>query len=591
MIVTVNRPTVFSYRRNPMPTSLARLDQQLRVAGGKGSVSLLLKNANLINVLSGTIQNTHIAIYRGQVVGFGDYKAEKEVDLNNAYVCPGFFDGHLHIESSLMVPMEFARAVVPRGTTTVIIDPHEIANVLGLEGIRYMLDETEAMPLDVYMMLPSCVPSTDMETSGARLTSSDLEMFLGMDRVLGVGEMMNFPGVIARDRDVLKKILIAKRKRIDGHSPQLTGHDLSAYISAGIRSDHETTDLDEAREKLEKGMYLMIREGTTARNLEALLPAITSTNARRAFFVTDDRHPLDLRDDGHIDAVVRKAIRFGLDPILAIQMATLNTAEYFHLEHTGAIAPGFQADLLVFDDLQSLNIRDVYKRGELIARNGRMTKRRRYHIDSGIRSTVNTHWMLIQDMKIEDKEKDVRVIEIIPDQILTKSTAARMPSRDGYLEPDIIRDILKVVVVERHTASGEVGVGFVKGFGLKNGALASTVSHDSHNIVAVGTSDDEILAAAIEIVKMRGGQVVINNGRLVQSLPLPIAGLMNDRPLENVAHAVERLINAAQKLGSTLRDPFMALSFISLPVIPELKLTNFGLVDVNAFKLVSLYVD
>ncbi len=574
-----------------MPKSLARLDQQLRVAGGDGSVHLLLKNANLINVLSGTIQNTHIAIYRGQVVGFGDYNAEKEVDLNNAYVCQGFFDGHLHIESSLMVPTEFARAVLPRGTTTVIIDPHEIANVLGLEGIRYMMDETEDMPLDVYMMLPSCVPSTDMETSGARLTSSDLEMFLGMERVLGVGEMMNFPGVIARDRDVLKKILIAKRKRIDGHSPQLTGHNLSAYISAGIRSDHETTDLDEAREKLEKGMYLMIREGTTARNLEALLPVITSTNARRAFFVTDDRHPLDLRDDGHIDAVVRKAIRFGLDPILAIQMATLNTAEYFHLEHTGAIAPGFQADLLVFDDLQSLNIREVYKRGELIAKDGRMTKRRRPHTNSGIRSTVNTHWMLIQEMKIEDKEKDVRVIEIIPDQILTKSTTARMPSRDGYLEPDIIRDILKVVVVERHTASGQVGVGFVKGFGLKNGALASTVSHDSHNIVAVGTSDDEILAAAIEIVKMRGGQVVVKNGGLVESLPLPIAGLMNDRPLENVANAVERLIKAAQKLGSTLRDPFMALSFISLPVIPELKLTNFGLVDVKTFKSVPLYVD
>ena len=574
-----------------MNTPLTHLDRQLQVARGEGSVDLLLKNSNLVNVLSGTIQKTHVAIYRGQVIGFGDYPAHTEVDLDGAYVCPGFFDGHVHIESSYLVPREFARSVVPRGTTAVVIDPHEIANVLGLEGIRYMLDETEDVPLDVYMMLPSCVPATDMETSGARLTSADLEMFLGIDRVLGVGEMMNFPGVIERDPEVLKKILMAHRKRIDGHSPGLTGRDLSTYISAGIGSDHETTDPDEAREKLEKGMYLMIREGTTARNLEALLPAITSTNSRRAFFVTDDRHPLDLRDDGHIDAVVRKAIRFGLDPIIAIQMATLNTAEYFRLENIGAVAPGYQADLIVFDDFQSLTIREVYKKGELVARDGRMVKKRRRRVSSGIRSTVNTHWMLIQDMKVEDRGKDVRVIEIVPDQIYTKSTIAKMPSVDGFLEPDILRDILKVVVVERHMASGQVGVGFVKGFGLKRGAIASTVSHDSHNIVVLGTSDDDILSAAIEIVKLRGGQVVVEYGGLTEALPLPIAGLMTEQPLNEVARCVERLTKACRRLGSTLHDPFMALSFISLPVIPELKLTYRGLVDVTSFQPVSLYVD
>jgi adenine deaminase len=574
-----------------MTTSLANLDRRVRVARGSGPVDLLLKNANLINVLSGNIQKTHIAIFSGQVVGFGDYPTHQEIDLGGAYVCPGFFDGHVHIESSYLVPQEFARAVVPRGTTTVIIDPHEIANVLGLEGIRYMLDETEKVPLDVYIMLPSCVPSTDMETSGAILTSSDLEMFLGMDRVLGVGEMMNFPGVIERDPEVLKKILMAHRKRIDGHSPGLSGRDLSAYISAGIRSDHETTDTDEAREKLENGMYLMIREGTTARNLESLLPAITSTNSRRAFFVTDDRHPLDLRDDGHIDAVVRKAIRLGLDPILAIQMATLNAAEYFRLEDSGAIAPGYQADLVVFDDLKSLNIRDVYKSGQLVARDGRMMKRRPRHVSSGIRSTVNTHWMLIQDMRVKDRGKKVRIIEIVPDQIYTRASVARLPADGGFLMPDLNRDILKTVVVERHMASGQVGVGFVRGFGLKRGALASTVSHDSHNIVAVGTSDDEILAAAIEIVKLRGGQVAVENGRLLDSLPLPIAGLMTERPLNDVARTVERLARICRRLGSDLHDPFMALSFISLPVIPELKLTNRGLVDVTAFKQVPLYVD
>jgi adenine deaminase len=572
-------------------TTLANLDKQLRVARGDGQADLLLMNANLINVLSGSIQKTHIAIFGDQIVGFGDYPAVKRVDLEGAYVCPGLFDGHVHIESSYLVPQEFAWAVVPRGTTTVVIDPHEIANVLGLEGIRYMLDETEDVPLDVYMMLPSCVPATNMETSGARLTSADLEMFLGIERVLGVGEMMNFPGVIERDPEVLKKILIAQRKRIDGHSPGLTGRDLSTYISAGIRSDHETTDPDEAREKLENGMHLMIREGTTARNLEALLPAITSTNSRRAFFVTDDRHPMDLRDDGHVDAIVRKAIRFGLDPVIAIQMATLNAAEYFRLEQSGAIAPGYQADIVVFDDLKSFKIREVYKKGKLVARDGKMVAKRPTRTSNGIRSTVNTHWMLIQDMKVEDKGKDIRVIEIVPDQIYTKASVARLLSNDGYLEPDITHDILKVVVVERHMASGQVGVGFVKGFGLKKGAMASTVSHDSHNIVVVGTSDDEILAAAIEIVKLRGGQVVVEDGALMEALPLPIAGLMTDKPLYEVAKTVERLTNACRRLGSTLRDPFMALSFISLPVIPELKLTNRGLVDVLKFKPVSLYVD
>jgi len=574
-----------------MTTPLAHLDKRLQVAKGDGQVDLLLTNAHLINVLSGSIQNTHIAIFGDQIVGFGDYPAQKRVDLEGAYVCPGLFDGHVHIESSYLVPQEFARAVVPRGTTTVVIDPHEIANVLGLEGIRYMLDETENLPLDVYMMLPSCVPSTNMETSGARLTSADLEMFLGIDRVLGVGEMMNFPGVIERDPEVLKKILIANRKRIDGHSPGLTGRDLSAYVSAGIRSDHETTDPDEAREKLENGMHLMIREGTTARNLEALLPAITSTNSRRAFFVTDDRHPLDLRDDGHVDAIVRKAIRYGLDPILAVQMASLNAAEYFRLEHSGAIAPGYQADLVVLDDLREFKVRDVYKKGRLVARGGRMVVKRLPRANSGIRSTVNTHWMLIQDMKVADKGKDIRLIDIVPDQIYTKASVARLKAVGGYLESDISRDILKAVVVERHMASGQVGVGFVRGFGLKNGAIASTVSHDSHNIVVLGTSDDDILAAAIEIVKLRGGQVVVEQGALLEALPLPIAGLMTEKPLNEVAHTVERLTNACRRLGSSLHDPFMALSFISLPVIPELKLTNRGLVDVTAFKAVPLHVD
>jgi adenine deaminase len=573
-----------------MTTTLAHLDRQLQVARGGGPVDLLLKNAHLVNVLSGTIQKTNIAIYSGQVVGFGDYAAEKVIELDGAYVCPGFFDGHVHIESSYLVPREFARAVVPRGTTSVVIDPHEIANVLGLEGIRFMLDETENLPLDVYIMLPSCVPATEMETSGARLTSADLEMFLGIDRVLGVGEMMNFPGVIQRDPEVLKKILIAHRKRIDGHSPGLKGRDLSAYVSAGIRSDHETTDPDEAREKLENGMYLMIREGTTAQNLESLLPAITSTNSRRAFFVTDDRHPLDLRDDGHIDAVVRKAIRLGLDPVLAIQMATLNAAEYFRLEHSGAVAPGYQADLVVFDNLESLTILEVYKRGKLVAKNGKMMEKRKRRISSGIRSTVNTHWMLIQDMRVLDLGKQVRVIDLVPNQIHTRASVSKLPSVDGFLVPDLKHDILKAVVVERHMASGQVGVGFVRGFGLKKGAMASTVSHDSHNIVAVGTSDDEILAAAIEIVKLRGGQVVVENGRLIQALPLPIAGLMTDLPLSKVASIVERLTKACRRLGSTLHDPFMALSFISLPVIPELKLTNRGLVDVKTFKPVPLYV-
>ena len=573
---------------------MEHLKKSIRVASGEGRVDLLIKNGRVVNVFSGQIERTNVAIWNGLIVGFGDYQAKKVLDVEDAFLCPGLIDGHVHIESSMVTIPEFARAILPHGTTTVVTDPHEIANVLGSRGVRWMAESARGVPLNVYFMIPSCVPATHMETAGAVLRAEDIRALLKEPWGLGLAEMMNFPGVIHGDPEVLKKIEAAEEKRIDGHAPFLSGKGLSAYVMAGIRSDHEATTLKEAKEKLNNGMWIMAREGTTARNLKDLIPLVTPENSRRFLLVTDDRHPKELLEEGHIDSVVRKAVHYGVDPILAIQMATLNAAEYFRLDGLGAIAPGYRADIIAFDHLARFQVKKVLKDGVLIAENGKMLRRSMAQAltkkDASSRArTIRIKPLSLKRLALRGDTPVVKVIQLIPNQIITKKVIRRIPLREGVAHPDIREDILKLVVMERHQSSGNIGIGFVQGFGLKNGALGSTVAHDSHNLVIVGTNDQDILETARRIQSIGGGMAVVSEGKVLASLPLPIAGLMSDASVQEVNHQLEELNASAKKIGGQVPDPFMVLSFLALPVIPELKLTDKGLVDVNQFKIVPLF--
>ncbi|MHB1325645.1 MAG: adenine deaminase [Thermoleophilia bacterium] len=581
------------------------LEDIIRVGRGDQPADLLLQNARVVDVFSGEIINTDVALHAGRVAGFGRYEALARMDLEGRYLCPGFIDGHIHIESSMLTPPEFARAVVPRGTTAIVCDPHEIANVLGIEGINYMLHASAGLPVTVYVMLPSCVPATRMETSGAELTSGDLALLLPRKRVIGIAEMMNYPGVIAGDREVLNKIRIAGHRRVDGHAPGLTGKDLCTYVDAGIHSDHECVTADEAREKLRLGMYIMIREGTTEKNLEELITVVNSQNSRQFMLVTDDKHPEDLIELGHIDHLVRMAIARGVEPMMAVQMATINTAAYFGLRDVGAVAPGFRADFAILDDLERVKVSRVIKDGQVVAEAGRALPFESESPARGIRGTVNIDNDSIVDLSVRAEGEDaaagktaggmaarrLRVIGIVPGQIVTEKLLVEPKVEAGLVVSDPERDILKMAVVERHTASGNVGLGFVKGMGLKRGAIASSVAHDSHNVIVVGVSDADMRAAVIEIAKMNGGAVVVVDGRPLASLPLPVAGLMSDQPIKDVVAAVREVIGAAAELGCQLPDPLISLSFLALPVVPSLKLTDLGLVDVERFELVGLWED
>ena len=567
-----------------------QLDELIAAARGETRADLLLKNARVVNVFSGEIQSGHVAVAKDRIVGIGEYDAARIIDLKGAYLTPGFIDGHVHLESSMVTVPEYAKAVVPNGTTAVVADPHEIANVLGDEGIRYVIDASKDSPLDVFVMVPSCVPATHLETSGARLNAEDIVAFLHYPEVLGLAEMMNFPGVLLRAPDVLEKIKVASGRLVDGHAPGLTGRDLAAYAAAGIRSDHECTTAEEALEKVRLGITVMIREGTAAKNLEALLGAVRPENSHRFLFCTDDRHPADLLAEGHLNFMIRKAVERGMDPALAVRLATLNPALYFGLKDRGAVAPGYRADLAAFDDFDAMRVRLVLKDGRIVSKDGEWTDTGRAPAAGAARPSVRIAPIDVTKFQIPSRGKTrVRVIGIVPNQIVTKSAVLDAAVTGGMAVSDVRRDVLKIAVVERHKATGNIGLGFVKGFGLKKGALASSVAHDSHNIIVVATNDADMLAAVKTIADMQGGLVAVADGKTVECLPLPVAGLLSEEPLETVRQRIEALKKAAKTLGCVLDDPFMHLSFLALPVIPELKITDKGLVDVGKFDIVPLW--
>ena len=558
------------------------IQQKLSIARGEQPAELVFRNAKLVNVLSGEIYPTDVAVDDGRIIGLGEYEGRKVIDLQGAYLAPSLIDGHFHVESSMLTAAEFARAVVPHGTGAVVIDPHEYANVLGLEGVRYVLESSKGLPLDFFIMLPSCVPATPFETAGARVTADDLRLMIADERIAGVAELMNYPGVYLGLESELAKIEAGKGKNIDGRAPGLSGRNLNAYVLAGIRSDHESTELAEAAEKLRLGLHLLLREGSTERNLATLAPLVNSHNATNCSFATDDKLAGDLVEEGHIDHCVRKAIGMGMPPIAALQIATINTARHYRLRNFGAIAPRYWADFIVFEDLQNLTVRRTYKKGILVAENGKYLAAPTAAVPPP-RSTMNVRYRAPRDFEVlSDGAAKIRVIEIVPNQIVTRQRI--------QIVTDPKRDFLKFVVLERHCATGNVGVGFVRGFKLKTGALGSTVAHDAHNIVIVGVNDQDILRAIQELEAIQGGQVAVAGGQVRARLPLPIAGLVSDRPLDEVIRCSTELNHAARAMGCDLAAPFMTLSFLSLSPIPELKLTDQGLIDAVKMQRTSLFV-
>jgi len=554
----------------------------ISVASGREPADLVLKNATYVNVFVNELCTDDIAVVEGVIAGLGKYSGKIEVDMTGKIVCPGFIDAHIHMESSLVSPREFVNATMPHGTTTVITDPHEIANVMGTDGIEYMMQATENLPVDVLFMLPSCVPATSLDESGAILDYRAIEAFYECPRVLGLAEMMNYPGVIESDEDVLKKLTAAQmhRLRIDGHAPGLCGNDLNAYIASGVGSDHECSELQEAVEKLKRGQYIMIREGTAAHNLEALASLLGGKCANRCMFCTDDKHPSDLLEKGHIDYIIEKAILLGTDPIVAIKAASFNAAQYFSLRDRGAIAPGYAGDFVVIDNFENFKVESVYKRGSLMF-DGKM---RDFHVPTIeprllalAHNSFNVSQLLETDFATDGP---LGVIGLVPGEIVSTD--------GGFAEKiDTDADILKISVIERHKNTHHIGIGYIQGYGLKHGAVATSISHDSHNIIVVGVSDKEIAAAANKVVECNGGIVVTRNGEALGMVALPVAGIMSDDTLENVNRDLANAKRRAFELGvSEQIDPFMTLSFMSLPVIPTLRLTTHGIFNVITQKYV-----
>ena len=562
-----------------------QIKEMILAARGDLAPDIVLKNARIVNVFTKEIESGDVAIKDGYIVGIGEYDGAENIDIGGRVICPGLIDGHIHIESSMISPSEFAGAVAPHGTTAVIADPHEIANVAGEEGIRYMLEASAGLPVDIFFMLPSCVPATPLDESGAELSADELEPFYKEERVAGLAELMNSFGTVRADEEIIRKIHGANSygKRIDGHAPFLTGKDLNAYITAGVRSDHECSSAEEAIEKLKLGQYIMIREGTAARNLEALLPLFDDKYCDRCMLVTDDKHGSDLIDNGHIDYIIRKAIRAGKDPLNAIKMATLNAAMYFGLKDRGAIAPGYIADIIVLSDLEEFTVEKVFKNGRLTVDGGKNVRAiKSPSIDKEkyprVFNSFNLREIKPSDLEIRDEGTKKRVIKVIPGQILTEELI--MESSSKQAEPD--KDIIKLAVIERHKGTGHTGVGFVSGYGLKKGAIASSVAHDSHNLIVAGCTDDDMALAANTVRENGGGLAVVCDGKVLSSLPLPIGGLMCEMNVNEVEDILRVMKEQARQLGVNEGiDPFMTLAFTALPVIPKLRLLTQGVVDVD----------
>lgn len=574
------------------------LREQVAAATGSKKAELVLKNAQIVNVFTQSVETGDIAIEGGYIVGIGNYEGITEKDLGGAYVCPGFLDGHIHIESSMTSPGEFERAVVPHGTIAVITDPHEIANVAGTAGIRFMMQSAQKLDLDVYFMLPSCVPATDLDESGAELLARDLEPFYADEKVLGLAEMMNAFGVTHGDKGCFEKLVQARslKKAIDGHAPALSGKELNAYVTAGIRSDHECSDFEEAKEKFARGQWIMIRQGTAAKNLKALMGMFEDPYYQRCLLVTDDKHPGDLIRIGHIDAIIREAVSMGADPIRAIRMGTLNAAAYFGLHDMGAVAPGYKADLAVFDDLRTLNVKQVYKGGKLVAENGKMLHQKEKNTDwsTEIKERVfhSFHRVPITVEELQLKETTgthQRVIDMVAHELITKERIEEWKELPGVAPGvDISRDIVKLAAIERHKNTGHVGLGFLGKYGLKKGAVATSIGHDSHNLVIAGVTDEDMALAGNRVIENGGGLAIALEGKVLADLPLPIGGLMADEPVEVVDEKLEHMKKLSVELGiSEDIDAFMTLAFISLPVIPKLRLNTYGVVDVEKHQVVE----
>lgn len=574
------------------------LREQVAAATGSKKAELVLKNAQIVNVFTQSVETGDIAIEGGYIVGIGNYEGITEKDLGGAYVCPGFLDGHIHIESSMTSPGEFERAVVPHGTTAVITDPHEIANVAGTAGIRFMMQSAQKLDLDVYFMLPSCVPATDLDESGAELLARDLEPFYADEKVLGLAEMMNAFGVTHGDKGCFEKLVQARslKKAIDGHASALSGKELNAYVTAGIRSDHECSDFEEAKEKFARGQWIMIRQGTAAKNLKALMGMFEDPYYQRCLLVTDDKHPGDLIRIGHIDAIIREAVSMGADPIRAIRMGTLNAAAYFGLHDMGAVAPGYKADLAVFDDLRTLNVKQVYKGGKLVAENGKMLHQKEKNTDwsTEIKERVfhSFHRVPITVEELQLKETTgthQRVIDMVAHELITKERIEEWKELPGVAPGvDISRDIVKLAAIERHKNTGHVGLGFLGKYGLKKGAVATSIGHDSHNLVIAGVTDEDMVLAGNRVIENGGGLAIALEGKVLADLPLPIGGLMADEPVEVVDEKLEHMKKLSVELGiSEDIDAFMTLAFISLPVIPKLRLNTYGVVDVEKHQVVE----
>jgi len=574
---------------------LMDLKSFIDAAAGRKKADIVFRNGKIINVFTGEIIENTLAVKEGVILGYGAYEGENEIDLKGAYLAPGFIDAHVHIESSLTTPEHFASLVVPRGTTTVIADPHEIANVAGLDGIRYMLNASEGLPLECLFMLPSCVPATPFENAGAVLSAEDLAQLAGEPRVLGLGEMMDYPSLIAGEPGVLDKMKMAldRNMPIDGHAPMVDRKELNTYIGAGVGTDHECSTPEEMRSRLRRGMYVLIREGSAARNLKNLINGVKAVNLRRCAFCTDDKQPEDILKDGHINYNIREAVDLGIDPVWAIQMATLNPSECYHLKGKGALAPGYDADIVILEDLKSIKVKQVYKKGRLVAENEKPLFSQASRVTDAVLNSVKVRQITGNDFKLFLETDVARVIRILPRSLVTEH-AVRKVERDGQgyfrIHPDL--DILKMAVIERHGGKGTIGLGLVENYRLKGGAVASSIGHDSHNLIVIGDNDEDMALAVNALSGSGGGISVVSSGKLAGLLPLPIGGLMSDQTAEVVSASLKDLLETAEQTLGVNKDvdPFMTLAFMALPVIPELKLTDEGLFDVVKFEFVDLCV-